>query len=88
MQEHTQSVFLIEKIQPTWLTPPQWKQYYSRFLMLIILFTGGGLWAGSVLLATALGLNVWLFGLLNALALPVNGWIIARARQRYPMGRL
>src|SRR5262249_53310759 len=32
MQEHAQSVFLIEKMQPTWLIPAQWQRYYSRFL--------------------------------------------------------
>ncbi|MFN8374174.1 MAG: protein kinase [Anaerolineae bacterium] len=88
MEEHAQSVFQIEKMQPSWLNKPQWLNYYSRYLMIALLVGAGSIGLSSALLAAGVGLHVELFTLLSVLAACVQTWVIASDRHRFIGWRL
>lgn len=78
INEQKQSVFLIEKMQPTWLMALQQNRYYQN-LMLSNIVAYGLVWAvpGVLFTAQIYNVNPLLYGLLHLFAGGLWGWTLA-----------
>jgi serine/threonine protein kinase len=78
MQEHAQSVFQIEKMQPSWLPDSLRNAFYRSVrisVMLIHSILTGGAFFLIGLFVGILSLPSWFIGITTAVALAIVGWI-------------
>jgi hypothetical protein len=75
MQDHNQSVFLIEKMQPSWLTKEQRQQYYSFFRWLHIPSTAAVYGLPCLFIPSSSGFVGWMLGLLLAVVGMIVAWV-------------
>jgi serine/threonine protein kinase len=76
MQEHTQTVFHIENLQPTWLSDERRQRYYSSVRVIdvparVVLAA----MPAFILAEPALNIAGWLIGALYGLAMGLSGWL-------------
>jgi serine/threonine protein kinase len=80
MQAHAQSVFQIEKLQPTWLNKQQWQGYYWGYIALAIMTEAGIFALAWYLTASIFGIPSELLGLTILLSQSLVVWALATDR--------
>jgi len=88
MQEHAQSVFQIEKMQPTWLTDQQRQQYKRTAWSILAPYNALFYGVPFVFAAPFIGVSSGLIGSLLAVAGLVLGWVYGTGKWKQTRGQL